>query len=333
MRIKVLSLTGVVLLAVTAGPEAFGLQRSGGPSVVVIDGSSTVFRISRAAQEAYSRVPNVTVVVNVSGTGGGFRSYLAGKCDIVDASRTAKAAEEEKAKANPDLAWTRYVVGYDGITVVVNPRNTFVKTLSVAQLKAMWAPDSKVKTWNDVDPSWPNRPIVFYCPDTASGTFDYFTEAVVGKEKAQRTDVQASPDDNTLVNGVAGDPDGIGYFGYAYYTANSRKLRAIPVQKDDATPAVMPSPTTILDKTYTPLSRPLFIYVKNSAMRRPAVSGFVNYYLKYVEVLARNGGYVAPTAADLADNQRSLAALSGAPAAGPASGAPAGRAGGPPGRP
>ena len=224
---------------------------------MVVDGSSTVFRISNAAQEAYADVnPDVTVVVDNHGTGGGFSKYLQGEVDIVDASRDAKPDEAAKAKAQ-GIEWTRFLVGYDGITVVVNPKNDFVKSLTVAQLKAIWAPDSKVKTWKDVDPSWPDRKLVLYSPDHDSGTFEFFTEAIVGKAKTQREDVQASSDDNILVNGVSGDPDGLGYFGYAYFAANANKLRAVPVQNGPDAKPVLPSPATVLDKSYAPLSRPL----------------------------------------------------------------------------
>jgi phosphate transport system substrate-binding protein len=279
---------------------------SGASATVDIDGSSTVFQISQAAREAYSAVnPDVTVVVDNHGTGGGFSNYLNGEIDIVDASRPAKPDEEAKAKAQ-GIPWTRFIVGSDGITLVVNPANTFVKSLTVAQLKAIWEPGSKIKTWKDVDPSWPDRKIVFYSPDSDSGTFEYFTEAIVGKAKQQRDDVQPSSDDNTLVNGVAGDPDGLGYFGYAYYEANSTKLRAIPIQNGADAPPVLPSATTILDHSYTPLSRPLFIFVKNASMRRPAVLGFLKYYLDHIEELAKKGGYVPPTPEEREANQKAL---------------------------
>ncbi len=218
-------------LAVSIGPgcgeEA---NHSGGTALkpaaeIIVDGSSTVYRISMAAQKAFSKVnPGITVVVDNHGTGGGFGRYLQGEVNVVDASRAAKSDEESKAKAQ-GIEWTRFVVGYDGITLVVNSRNDFVKVLSVEQLKAIWEPGSKVITWKNVDPSWPDRKIVLYSPDNDSGTFEFFTEAIVGKAKSQRDDVQPSSDDNTLVNGVAGDQDGLGYFGYAYYAANQDKLR------------------------------------------------------------------------------------------------------------
>ena len=211
-------------------------------AAIIVDGSSTVFRISKAAQEDFSSVnPDVTVVVDNHGTGGGFGRYLQGEVDIVDASRPAKPDEESKAKAQ-GIEWTRFVVGYDGITLVVNPKNDFVKSLTVEQLKTIWAPASKVKTWKDVDPSWPARNIILYSPDNDSGTFEFFTEAIVGKAKSQRDDVQQSSDDNTLVNGVAGDVDGLGYFGYAYYAANKDKLRAVAVQNGPAASPCCPAP-------------------------------------------------------------------------------------------
>jgi phosphate transport system substrate-binding protein len=306
---------GLTLLAATlagcGGPAA-----SSGEKTVVVDGSSTVYQISSAAQEDYNKVnPDVTVVVDNHGTGGGFSKYLKGEVDIVDASRPATTDEEAQARQQ-GIEWTRFLVGYDGITVVVNPKNDFVKSLTVAQLKAIWEPKSKVKTWKDVDPSWPDRRIVLYCPDKDSGTFEFFTEAIVGKKKRQREDVQASSDDNTLVSGVAGDADGLGYFGYAYYAENKDKLKAVPIRDGPDGKPVLPGPETILNKNYAPLSRPLYIYAKNSAMRRPEVAGFLKFYLDHIADLAAKGGYVAPTAEDRAANQEALPAeVQSAPAA------------------
>jgi phosphate transport system substrate-binding protein len=301
------ALAMILILAGCGG----GQGRPGGEAApsgtVIIDGSSTVFRISNAAQEAFNKVnPEVYVVVDNHGTGGGFGRYLQGEVDIVDASRAAKPEEEAKAKAQ-GIEWTRFLVGYDGITVAVHSKNEAIKELSVEQLKAIWEPGSKVATWKDVDASWPDQKIVLYCPDKDSGTFEFFTEAIVGKAKSQRDDVQASSDDNILVNGVAGDLDGLGYFGYAYYASNQDKLRAVAIRKNADAPAILPDPATILDKSYAPLSRPLYIYVKNSAMRRPEVAAFLKYYLDNVAKLAKEAGYVAPTAEDLAANQQALA--------------------------
>jgi phosphate transport system substrate-binding protein len=290
---------------------AAGTPGGGAPATVIVDGSSTVFRISKAVQEAYGDVkPEVTVVVDNHGTGGGFSRYLQGEVDVVDASRDAKPDETAKAKAQ-GIEWTRFLVGYDGITLVVHPKNDFVKSFSVAQLKAIWEPNSKVKTWKDVDPSWPDRKIALYSPDSDSGTFEFFTEQITGKAKSQRDDVQPSSDDNILVSGVAGDPDALGYFGYAYFAANSQKLRAVPVQVGDDAKPVAPSHQTVLDGSYKPLSRPLYIFVKNSALRRPEVADFVKYYLANVARFAEKGGYVAPRPEDLSANEQSLAASTG----------------------
>jgi phosphate transport system substrate-binding protein len=284
---------------------------------VILDGSSTVYRISKAAQESFESVnPNITVVVDNHGTGGGFGRYLQGEVDIVDASRPAKEDEEAKAKAQ-GIEWTRFLIGYDGITLVVNPQNKFVNSLTVEQLKKLWQPGSSVKTWKDLDPSWPDRNIIFYSPDNDSGTFEFFAEAIVGKAKSQRDGVQQSSDDNTLVNGVANDGDGIGYFGYAYYGANKERLKAIAVQNGATAKPILPSPETIADKSYAPLSRPLFIYVKNSAARRPEVKEFLTFYLDHVAELAKKGGYDPPSPAEAAANNEALVRLeagSGSPA-------------------
>ncbi len=318
MRISGRGLTATLIALALAGCGDSGKEPAAPSSEaksLEVDGSSTVFQISEAAREAYAKVkPDLNVVVDKHGTGGGFANYLKGEVDIVDASRPAKPDEEAKAKEQ-GLEWSRFLVGYDGITVVVNPKNTFVKSLTVAQLKAIWEPGSKVKTWKDVDASWPDKPIVLYCPDNNSGTFEYFTEAVVGKAKQQRDDVQASADDNTLVSGVAGDPDGIGYFGYSYYEENKDKLRALPIQKAADVEAVLPSHETILNKTYSPLSRPLFIYPKNSSLRRPEVLEFVKYYLDNIDTLAKKAGYVPPTAEDKEANKKAFPVSSGEPAA------------------
>ncbi len=294
--------------AITTLAGCGGKGAGGGPTpTIVVDGSSTVFRISMAARDAFSKVdPKTVVVVDFHGTGAGFSRYLEGEIDIVDASRPAKPTEESKAKQQ-GIEWSRFLVGYDGITLVVNPKNNFVKSLSVEQLKKLWEPASKVKTWKDVDPSWPSREIVLYSPDHDSGTFEFFTEAVVGVSKKQREDVQISSDDNVLVRGITNDTDALGYFGYAYYAANKDNLRAVAVQNGSTAQAVLPSPATIIDKTYAPLSRPLFIYAKNSAARRPEVGRFLKYYLDKVDEFAVEGGYAPTTAEDKAANQATLA--------------------------
>lgn len=284
-------------------------------AAIIIDGSSTVFRISKAAQEAYIDVePDVTVVVDNHGTGGGFGRYLQGEVDFVDASRDARPDEAEKARAQA-IEWTRFLVGHDGITVVVNGGNTFVKSLSVDQLKKLWEPGSTVQTWRDLDPSWPDRKIVLYAPDNDSGTFEFFTHAIFGSTVEQREGVQQNADDNTLINGVANDPDGLGYFGYAYYLANADRLSPVAIQAGPDAPAVGPSPETIADKTYAPLSRPLYLFVKNPAIRRrPEARRFLAYYLENIATLAKNGGYDPPTPEEIEANLAALEKLTPPPA-------------------
>lgn len=295
-----------LLALVSAGCGGGGIEEGG---KVVVDGSSTVFRISRQAQLAYNKEkPEVTVNVGNHGTGGGFGRYLQGEVDIVDASRDAKPEEQSRAESN-GLAWTRFVVGYDGITVVVNPENQAVSTLTVDQLKKLYAPESQVQTWKDLDPAWPAEKIVLYAPDTDSGTFEYFHEAILGPDipKQQRPDVQPSPDDNVLVRGVEGDLNGIGYFGFAYYNANQEGLKAVAIQDGPDANPVAPSLETILKGDYKPLSRPLYIFVKNAALKRPEVAGFVRYYLDNADRFASKAGYVPPTEADRKANTEALA--------------------------
>lgn len=276
---------------------------------MVVDGSSTVFRISQAAQVKYAKeVPGSgRVLVGSKGTGGGFARYLAGEVDVVDASRPARPEEEAQARAK-GLDWTRFTVGYDGITIAVNAENDWVTSLRVDQLKALFSEHSTVMTWKDLDPSWPNRKISLFRPDNDSGTYEFFSEAVLGSGKAvqRKNDVQPSPDDNTLVTGVAGDLDGLGYFGYAYYTSNKQRLRAVPIRNEGASQPVGPSVEAILDGTYAPLSRPLYIYVKNSAMARPEVADFLRFYIENNSRLATLAKYVPPNPADQEANREAL---------------------------
>ena len=263
-----------------------------GENAVVVDGSSTVFRISQAAQEAFAaKESGITVVVDNHGTGGGFSRYLQGEVDIVDASRPAKAEEEKKATEG-NIPWTRFLVGYDGISLVINPKNSWAKTLSVDELKKIWAPDSKIQTWKEVNPAWPDKKIVLFSPDNDSGTFEFFTEAIVGKAKSSRGDFTASEDDNVLVQGVSRDVHALGYFGYAYYAENQGKLKAVPIIESAGKPGVGPSMQSVLDGSYQPLSRPIFIYVSSKAYERPEVRKFVEFYLTHGATLAKEVKYV-----------------------------------------
>lgn len=255
---------------------------------VRIDGSSTVFPITEAvAEEFQQQNRQVKVTVGVSGTGGGFKKLTAGEIDINDASRPISADETAKAKGN-GIEVIELPVAYDGLTVVVHPKNAFVKSLSLEQLKKLWEPGSTVKTWKDLDPSWPAETIKLYGPGADSGTFDYFTETVVGKAKASRTDYTASEDDNTLVKGVGGDVNALGYFGYGYFVENKSRVAAVAI--DGGKGAVAPSDATIESASY-PLSRFLFLCVSKQATARPELDAFVRFYLKNAKTLAHAVGY------------------------------------------
>jgi phosphate transport system substrate-binding protein len=295
-----------------AGGGAAGPSPSAGPrlsGVVRVAGSSTVFPITMKAKQGFvSEHPDVNVLVGMQGTTAGFGRYLAGEADLVDASRAARPEEEAKAR-EAGLAWERFAVGYDGVTVVVNPTNDFVGALSVDQLRRIFEPGSVVRTWKDVDPSWPDRALRLYAPGADSGTFDFFTEVIVGKLDAQRGDVQTSENDTTLVTSVASDPDGLGYFGFAYYDAHRGDVKAVPIRERDGDPAVEPLLSSILDQSYRPLARPLYVYVKRSSMARPEVAAFVRSYLDRVQEYAVEAGYVPPSEADLEANRATLRAL------------------------
>lgn len=257
---------------------------------VAVDGSSTVFPITEAVAEEFQKVnPRVRVTVGISGTGGGFKKFTIAETDINDASRPIKDKEVAKATEH-GVTYVELPVAYDGISVVVNPDNTFVDYLTVEELKKIWQPGSTVKLWSDIRPEWPAEPIRLYGPGTDSGTFDYFTEAVNGKSQLCRPDFTASEDDNVLVQGIAGDQDAMGFFGYAYYVENTERLKLVPI--DGGNGPVAPSETTINDGTYSPLSRPIFIYVSTESAKRPEVESFVHFYLKNAAKLVGEVGYV-----------------------------------------
>jgi phosphate transport system substrate-binding protein len=258
---------------------------------VAVDGSSTVFPITEAIAEEFGKLhPKVRVTVGISGTGGGFKKFCLGETDINDASRSIKKVEDVKAEEH-GIDYIELPVAFDGISVVINPRNTFVDYLTREELKGIWEPGSRVKTWKDVRADWPEREIHLYGPGTDSGTFDYFTKAINGKTQACRSDFTASEDDNVLVQGVAGDPDAMGFFGYAYYAENRDKLKIVPI--DNGQGPVAASRVAINNGTYAPLSRPIFIYVSRKASRKPSVKAFVAFYLKQAPEIVAEVGYVA----------------------------------------
>lgn len=267
--------------------------RSQSPPIVKIDGSSTVYPITEAVAEEYQKEKRgrVRVTVGISGTGGGFKKFCDGQTDISDASRPIKPSEQEKCAA-AGVEYIELPVAYDAITVAVHPDNTAINSMSLEELKKIWAPEATdtVVRWNQVNPSWPDEPLRLLGPGADSGTFDYFTETVNGKSGASRTDYTPSEDDNVLVQGVASDKNAIAYFGFAYYDANKNKLKAVAI--DGGSGPVEPSLDSVINGTYTPLSRPIFIYVNAEAAERPEVKEFVEYYLTNASTLVREVGYV-----------------------------------------
>ncbi|HZG01526.1 MAG TPA: PstS family phosphate ABC transporter substrate-binding protein [Chitinophagales bacterium] len=260
-----------------------------------IDGSSTVYPITEAVAEEFRRAqPKVKVTVGLSGTGGGFKKFSRGETDMNNASRHIKGEEIETCKLN-SIAYTDVHVAFDGLTVVVNPQNTWVNDITVAELKKIWSPEAQgtITRWNQIRPEWPNEEFRLYGAGTESGTYDYFTEAIVGKAHSSRGDYTASEDDNVLVQGIAGDKNALGFFGFAYYIENKDKLKAVPV--DNGNGAVTPSVETVKDKSYAPLSRPLFLYVNSKAVERAEVQAFVRFYLENGGALAQEVGFIPMT--------------------------------------
>lgn len=284
------------IAAIASGVLLIGLQCSFAQSpaalkgTIKIDGSSTVYPITEAVAEEFRKVaPEVSVTVGVSGTGGGFKRFTAGETDISNASRPIKA-EEHSAAAAGAIEYIEIPVAYDGLSIVVNPRNTWASSLTMDEVKKIWTDGSVVKTWKDVRPDWPDKPIKIFSPGTDSGTFDYFKEVVVGSKGSIRGDMSVSEDDNVLVKGVAGDEYAIGFFGCAYYFENKASLKVVPI--DAGKGAIEPTHDTIEKGTYAPFSRPLFIYVSKKSVERPEVKSFVGFYLQRAAKLAEEVGYV-----------------------------------------
>ncbi|MFZ4573273.1 MAG: PstS family phosphate ABC transporter substrate-binding protein [Phycisphaerales bacterium] len=269
---------------------------------VTVDGSSTVFPITEAVAEEFQNAQkaagkDVRVTVGISGTGGGFKKFVRGEIDVADASRPILAKEMEEAKKN-GIEYIELPIAFDALTVLVNPKNTWVTQFTIEELKKIWHPDAekKVMTWKAVNPAWPDQPLKLYGPGSDSGTFDYFTEAVNGKAKLSRTDYGQHEDDNALVQAVAGDKNALGYFGYAYYADNKDRLKAIPVV-NPAGKAVTASPESVKDGSYSPLARPIFIYVNKKALDKPEVRQFVEFYLTHAASLVEEVKYIALPAA------------------------------------
>ena len=282
-KIFALMLISLGLLVSCGGGEG---ESSGLGGEVIIDGSSTVAPITEAVAEEFRNVESgVNVSVGISGTGGGFKKFTVGELDISNASREMKPEEKALAEKN-NIEFTEIQVGKDGITMVVNKENTWAQDLTTDELKKIWSEGSTIKTWKDVRPEWPDTPIKLYAPDEDSGTYDYFIEAILGNGKI-RKDYTPSSDDNVLVQGVEGDKGSLGFFGFAYYEENADKLTALKIN------GIEPTPETVQNGTYKPLSRPIFIFVNNkSYAEKPQVKAFVQFYLDKVSDLAREVGYI-----------------------------------------
>lgn len=282
----------------TSGGTGGGGENSNLTGSISIDGSSTVFPISQALAEMFmDENPGVKVTVNLSGTGAGFKKLIADEIDIAGASRPVEEGEFKSLK-DKKIEFVEVPVAFDGLTVVVNPKNNWVDFLTVAELKKIWESGSTVKTWKDIRPTWPDRPIKLFGPGTDSGTFDYFTEAVCGKKGNSRADYTASEDDNQLVQGVAGEEFGLGYFGFAYYEQSMDKLKVVPI--DGGKGAITPSKESIMDGSYQPLSRPLFLYVKRAALDRPEVSALLDFFFADPAKVVEAAKYIPFNPADYA---------------------------------
>lgn len=312
----------ISIILISCGGNKQGDTKSETASgVIQIDGSSTVYPITEAVAEEFRKVqPEVKISVALSGTGGGFKKFGRGEIDINDASRPIKPAEDSLAKAN-NISYTGLVIAYDGLAVVVNPENTWTTSMTVAELKTLWSPEAqgKIMRWNQIRPEWPNEEIHLFGAGVESGTYDYFTEVIVGKSHSSRGDFTASEDDNVLVQGIASDKNSLGFFGLAYYEENKDKLKLVGIDDgNDANGAgpIVPSVETVKNKSYAPLGRPLFLYINSSAAARQEVKDFIAFYLANVNELAQEVGYIPLT------TEESAAALSQwnafAPAAGSA---------------
>jgi phosphate transport system substrate-binding protein len=262
--------------------------------IVKIDGSSTVFPVTEAVAEDFQKAKKnqVKVTVGISGTGGGFKKFCRNETDISGASRPILKKEMDDCKA-AGVEYFELPVAFDALTVVIHPTNAFIKQLTIAEMKKMWEPaaQGKVTMWNQVNPAWPARPMKLFGPGADSGTFDYFTEAVVGKSKSSRGDFTASEDDNVLVQGVSRDANGLGYFGFAYYVENKDKLKAVPIVNEKGQ-AVAPSMEAVEKGSYSPLARPIFIYISAKSLAKPEVREFAEYYMKNGAKLSKEVKYV-----------------------------------------
>ncbi len=277
-----------------AGPT-YNLKKLKGS--ITADGSSTVGPYTTAGAELFRRAgaSGVQVTVGISGTGGGFQRFCKGEIDLADASRPMRNVEAAACKTNNVGSWRAFTVANDALTVVTNQQNTWARCLTVAELKKIWEPGSKVNNWKDVRAGFPDVPLKLFGAGTDSGTFDYFTEAINGRARASRTDYQASEDDNVTVQGVSGERGGMGYFGYSYFVENQSRLNAIQVANPKTGQCVGPSKASVWSNTYRPLSRPLFIYAKGSSFKRQEVQAFLDYIFDNEVAIANRSDFISLT--------------------------------------
>jgi phosphate transport system substrate-binding protein len=294
--IRTLIALGSCALVTGCGGGTQGGTDLSAAAVVQVDGSSTVYPITEAVAEEFRRETRARVTVGISGTGGGFQKFCRDEIDIADASRPIAPSEVEACrKTNVDFI--ELPVAYDGLAVVVHPKNSWAASMTVAELKKLWEPaaQGQIRRWNQVRDGWPDSEVHLFGAGVDSGTFDYFTEVVMGKAKASRGDYTSSEDDNVIVQGVSGDEFALGYFGYAYYEENKDKLKLVAIDDGDETNGagpILPSPETVGNGTYRPLSRPVFIYPKVKSLDRPEVKSFVDFYLQEGIPLVRDVGYI-----------------------------------------
>jgi phosphate transport system substrate-binding protein len=293
MKKLLLSVVTAIFLISCGGTS----ERDGLTGRVAIDGSSTVYPITEAIAEEYIREhPRVRITVGTSGSGGGFQKFAAGEIDIADASRPIQESEVEKLRAN-GYEFIEVPVAFDGLSIVVNPDNDWADNITVDELRRMWRPEAQgeITRWNQIRDEWPDRELNLYGPGVSSGTFDYFTAAIIGREGASRGDYTASEDDNVLVQGVSGDINSLGFFGFAYYHENQDRLKILPVDDNDPTNGegpISPSFETIADGTYQPLSRPLFMYIRVDAAEDTVVQDFIHFYYENAPELVREVGFI-----------------------------------------
>ena len=280
--------TGVIAASATAGVNALS-------GTVTADGSSTLGPYTQAAAEGFQKKNRgARVTVAISGTGGGFERFCRNETDLSNASRPMKISEAIKCR-DGGVKWVAFTVANDGLSVVVNRQNTWANCLTVAELKKVWEPGSKVNNWNQIRDSFPNVPLKLFGAGTDSGTFDYFTEAINGKAKASRSDYLATEDDNVVVQGVEGERGAMGYFGFSYYEENKDKLKVLAIDQGKGLGCITPSVATVQANKYRPLSRPLFIYAKRTSFKRPVVAGYVGYIFNNEKAIAKKSGFIALT--------------------------------------